>query len=254
MPKKKFNITAIDLDEVSFVGKGANQEAHVVLMKRGDIPTQIKSKGGNMPKDELQKKLDDLQKGFDDLQKKFDDIEESNKTLQKVHDDLVLAHDKLEKDAGEKGGDKVDKTEMSAAVRKQFDDQETELKKQADVIAKMQDVALTKAWIVKAAGAPLVASADDLGALLKSVAETSPDTAEALLVVCKAADARIAKGNLFKELGTGGEVDDASAAGKLNKLAHETAKADGITFEKAYSKVYKANKKLAKQYLAEKSV
>lgn len=338
MPKK-YNITAIDLEEVSFVGKGANQDAHVVLMKRfekaetkremnedfpasafahvpdpkkpstwklrlwdsiaeketpaqigravaalgkgfrgqkvqipsgdlpgvkakvlaawlrvnedknrGDAPSILKSGEGKMPNEELQKKLDDLQK-------KFDELTTSTVALQKTHDDLVTDHEALKKtvDDGGDGKNKIDKSGMSESVRKQFEEQETELKKQADIIAKMQDDDLVKVWIGKAADAPLVAKAADLGALLKSVAETAPETADDLMGIFKAADARIAKGNLFKEIGSSGESDVDGALGELNKKAHELAKEKNITFEKAFSLIYKSNKELRKQYLLEKS-
>jgi len=332
--RKKYNVTDINLDEVSFVGKGANQSAHVVLMKRlekaetkremgedfpasafayvpdpkkpstwklrlwdsmseketrsqigaavaalgkgfrgrkvqipsddlsgvkakvlaawlrvnedknrGDAPSILKS-GGFM-----KKTLEELQKEFDELQKTHDKLVKTNDTLQKTHDDLVTEHDDLKKTAAKKDG-KIDKSGMSDEVRKQFEEQETELKKQADMIAKMADDSLKISWIAKAGDVLLVGEAEEIGKLMKSIAETSPETAESLLVILKAANARIEKGNLFKEIGTGGEADTGALA-ELNKKAHELAKSEKITFEKAFSKIYKSDKVLRKQYLAE---
>lgn len=241
----KFNITDIDLEEVSFVGKGANQGAHVVLMKRME---------DEMPK------LEDLQKEFDKMKKEHDELVKANSELQKTHDELKTSSDELQKtldelkksaEKKEDKTDKIDKSAMSDEVRKQFETQETELQKQADMIAKMQDERLEKEWISKAGDVLLVGEADEVGKLLKSVAETSPETAESLMTLLKAANTRIEKGNLFKELGVGGEVDDDSALAELNKKAHELAKDKDMTFEKAFAHVYKKEHKLRKQYQLE---
>ena len=330
--KKKYNITDINLEEVSFVGKGANQDAHVVLMKRiekaetkremgedfpasafayvpdpkkpstwklrlwdsiaeketrsqigaavaalgkgfrgqkvqipsddlsgvkakvlaawlrvnedknrGDAPSILKSGGFMKTKEEIQKELDELQKTHDELVK-------TNDELKKTHDELVTEHDELKKTAVKKEG--IDKSGMSDEVKKQFEQQETELKKQADMIAKMADERLEKVWIEKAGTVLLVGEAEEIGKILKSIAETEPETAESLLTILKAANTRIEKGNLFKEIGAGGE-SETGALGELNKKAHELAKSESITFEKAFSKVYRTETKLVKQYRLE---
>ncbi|MCK5604557.1 hypothetical protein KAR91_21895 [Candidatus Pacearchaeota archaeon] len=329
-----FNITDMDLDEVSFVDKGANQPAHIILMKRlgkaktkremgedfpasafayvpdsdkpstwklrlwdsiseketaaqvgravaalgpgfrgqkvqipsddlsgvkakvlaawlrvnedknrEDAPTILKSEGF------MKKTAEEIQKELDELQKTHDELVKTNDELQKTHDDLTKDHDELKKTAVKK--EDIDKSGMSDEVKKQFEKQETELADQAKIIAKMQDDRLEKEWISKAADSTLVGEATEVGKLLKSVAEASPETAESLMTLFKAANARIEKGNLFKELGTGGESEVDGALGELNKKAHDLAKAEKITFEKAFAHVYKTENKLRKQYLLE---
>lgn len=234
----KFNVTDIDLGEVSFVGKGANQEAHVILMKRME---------GEMPK------LEDLQKELKKLQKEHDELKTANDELQKTHDELQADHDELKKSADKKDDkDDINKDDLPEAVKKHLEKQDEELQSQAKVIAKMADERLEKDWISKAGDVLLVGEADEVGKLLKSIAETSPEIAEATMAILKAANSRIAKGNLFKELGTGGETEIEGALGELNKKAHEMAKAESITFEKAFAKVYKKEHTLRKQYLNEK--
>jgi len=217
---------------------------------RGDAPSILKS-GGFMKKtaEELQKEFDELQKTHDELVKTNDTLQETHDELVKTNDTLQETHDELKKTVANKG-DKIDKSGMSEEVRKHFEKQDEELKSQAEVIAKMADERLEKEWISKAGDVLLVGEAKEVGKLMKSIAETSPETAENLLVILKAANTRIEKGNLFKELGTGGESDTGAIA-ELNKKAHELAKAEKITFEKAFSKIYKSDKVLRKQYLAE---
>ena len=166
------------------------------------------------------------------------------------NDDLQKSHDELKKTADGNTDDDLKKG-MSEEVRKQFETQEVELKKQAEMIAKMADDRLEKEWISKAGDVLLVGEADEVGKLLKSVAETSPEIAESLMTLLKAANARIEKGNLFKELGVGGEVDDDSALAELNKKAHDLAKDKDMTFEKAFAHVYRKEHKLRKQYQLE---
>jgi len=49
-PKKKFRLTNMVYDEISLVDKGANQHAHVVIVKRDVSKAEAKAPVGNMPK------------------------------------------------------------------------------------------------------------------------------------------------------------------------------------------------------------
>lgn len=234
------NVIDIDLDEVSFVGKGANQEAHVVLMKRADAQNK---KGEKMP--ELKK-----------LQKKFDELTTTHGDLVKTHDTLVTDHDVMKTENGDlkKKLEKkapIKKVDVPESVQKVLDEQADTLKKQDAKIAKMEDEALTKAWIEKGAGLTFIGKVDEIGALLKSVAVADSKSADDILALLKSAQAKIETGGLFKEHGSSGE-GEGNAEAQLNTLAKAHAAENNVTFEKAYSHIYSTNTELVKQYRIEK--
>lgn len=78
-------------------------------------------------------------------------------------------------------------------------------------------------------------TAADKAQMLKSIRSMPEAQQEAQMKMLKAADEAMAKS--FKEEGQAGSAEAGSASEKLNKKAEELAAKDGITFEKAYSKV-----------------
>lgn len=139
---------------------------------------------------------------------------------------------------------------LPEAVQKMLKDQATELKKAQDLIEserlakeKLEDEAVTKAWIEKAETTK-IGKAEDLGAMFKKVSKHDAELADNLFAEFEKAGKQIEEGELFKEKGKDGE--GGVAADVIKAKAEELAKAEGITYEAAYAKVYKADAELRK--------
>lgn len=128
---------------------------------------------------------------------------------------------------------------------------EKELKETREQLAKADDELRTRSMIEKAAAYSHVAPADDLAPILKSVDDETRDKLEALLA---AAEERISKGDLFKEMGsrTNEEAPKSgayeSAVTKANELIE---KAENLSMDQALDRVFQANPDLYNDYLAE---
>ena len=142
-----------------------------------------------------------------------------------------------------------------------------ELKKQADKatelekkltdtqaeLAKAKDEDLTKQFTTKAAGLDaLPVKADELGPVMKALADKDPENFAKLEGVLTAANEAVKKGALFSEAGRGGATTG-GAVEKMNaKVAEMVSKDAGMTKEKAFTKVMHDNPELYAEYLAER--
>jgi hypothetical protein len=249
-----YELSDLDLMEISAVDAGANQFAKVVLFKRvasESLPGYTKpvnpqfgdrrNEGdGSVTVEELTKKLEGLQAQVTDLTKAAADAtaakdaaEAAVASLTKSADEagLDIADGKIVKRADpefvEIDGEKVEKALIPAPLLKA-------LEKQAADIAKMQAEA-EKVELAKRGEAELPNLAGTglaKGRLLRAVEGDAE-----LLKALKAADAAMA--NVYKEHGTA-SLDENSPEAKLDALAKSHASAKGVTFEVAYAEVTKS--------------
>jgi hypothetical protein len=78
--------------------------------------------------------------------------------------------------------------------------------------------------------------------VMKAIASMDKDTRETLSAMLKQGDEAIVMSKAFDEIGSDGiPINDGSPIAKLNKLAEDKAKADNITFHKAYDDVLKTS-------------
>lgn len=119
-----------------------------------------------------------------------------------------------------------------------------DLKKRLDV---QEDVAKVATISKRVEPLKHIAKADELGALLHKVGKVDQPTADAIEKLFETANARIEKGELFKEAGSGQRgVADATVA--LTAKAEELRKADPkLSIEKARTQARAQNPELAKQ-------
>lgn len=118
-----------------------------------------------------------------------------------------------------------------------------DLKKRLDV---QEDIAKVATIAKRVEPLKHIAKADELGALLHKVGKVDQATADAIEKLFETANARIEKGDLFKEAGSGQRgVTDATVA--ITAKAQELVKADPkMSIEKARVEARKQNPDLAK--------
>lgn len=206
----KYELTELELDEVSLVDSPANQAATVCLFKRNDTLAD---------KTEIEKAAADLAARDAEIVTLKTQVEE----LTKSGADLTLAKEAVEKadDMIDFGGEKVAKSTIPAPVLKKLE----ELNKAAEVeeLRKRAREVLPNTK----------GTEDQRGKLLKSVG----DDAE-LLAILTAADALF--GEKFKEVGKSDpDGDMKTPAVKLEEMAKAYAVEKDISYYKAYEAVTK---------------
>ena len=120
----------------------------------------------------------------------------------------------------------IDKSALPESVRKALEEGE-ELRARVE---KMEADNRRASFIAKAADFPLVAGADELGPALEQIDRVAPEAAQVIERTLKAANARIAEGGLFGEVGASGADGTESEAEKAiaAEVAKGTPRADAI--------------------------
>lgn len=197
-----------------------------------------------------------------------------NEEVKKSNTDLVKANEKLQSDVDEllkmeDGGAcdmedgskgtlkfgkcvaKVDKALIPESVQKAMDAQTVEIKKQADVIAKMQEEKAEKEWVGKAAAyTNLPIKAEELGPILKSASKSMNEAQlKELDRVLKAGDEAIA--TVMKINGSNAGGGNTTAYDSLMAKAKDIQKSDKVSIEKAFTVACDQNPELFKQHRAE---
>ncbi len=226
MNEDVYELTELELDEVSLVDSPANKGATVALFKRETPMNEDETK--------MEEQVETVAKAdFDALAAEKAELEAKIETLKAE----LVAKEEVEKAAKEEfidfEGERVNKAAIPAPVLKKLEDmqkaaEKEELRKRArEVLPNFKG------------------TEDQRGALLKSI--EGLDDEAALLEALKAADALFAA--MFGEIGKKATADDLkNPEERLNDLAKEFAKSKGITPEKAYIEVLKTEegKKLYK--------
>jgi hypothetical protein len=237
----------LKVKEVSLVDRGANQPAKVVLYKRHNLLNNvIMQKEANesldkgeldiMPKtpEELQKALDEQVAKNTELTEKLEKATTDFDELKKQLDEAVSKMSEVEKKAAK---DEELKKSMPEDVLKRFEELETLRKQDADKlqaeIAKREEMEMAKKAEDEYPNIP--GESVQKGKLLQAINKMADDQKEFALSVLKSSDEALAK--RMEEKGSGASPTAVSAQEKLDKMADELAKAEGITKAAAFDKV-----------------
>lgn len=125
--------------------------------------------------------------------------------------------------------------------------------KKAEEIAKAErEQRLLREYVAKAAEfRALGINPEEFGAVLKSLAEKAPEEYQKVEAMLKAADETVSKSALFGEIGRTGSGAAPTAFGKVEQMAAEIAKSEGITKEKAITKIMREHPDLYAEYRRE---
>ena len=259
-----FNVTDLELIELSLVDEPANPAARVVMFKRA-APDDDKIQeliDGGMPEAEARDQVarmrrnkgagptGDLGKGdlsMSDQEKRLEELEAANKRLEasrdalvkslegegyvvQIADDAVTVEKRKAEDYIEVSGEAVLKSALPASVLAMISKQAGEL---AEVTKKLEAEELVKrvsAEIPHLAGAPAMK-----GAVLKAVDAIADDEIrKAAHAMLKGANTLASK--LTREFGTVAP-EETDAMSELNKMAEDYAVEKKVTFAKAFAEV-----------------
>lgn len=200
--------------------------------------------GGDVKMPEQTANLDELLNGVDEK------IREAVKAaLAKRDEELETLRqrvDELSKKDEDKSDD-INKADLPEPVRKRLEVLEKRAK-EAEEIAKAEREARIKAEIRKRAENYVnVAKADDIADVIYKAQSVSAEFAEKLEAILKAANERIEKGALFKELGTSASASDDPVA-EFAQLVQKRMEADKIPYYEAARKVAEERPDLAKAW------
>ena len=200
--------------------------------------------GGDVKMPEQTANLDELLNGVDEK------IREAVKAaLAKRDEELETLRqrvDELSKKDEDKSDD-INKADLPEPVRKRLEDLEKRAK-EAEEIAKAEREARIKAEIRKRAeNYANVAKADDIADVIYKAQSVSAEFAEKLEAILKAANERIEKGALFKELGASASASDDPVA-EFAQLVQKRMEADKIPYYEAARKVAAERPDLAKAW------
>jgi anion-transporting ArsA/GET3 family ATPase len=259
-----FNVTDLELIELSLVDEPANPAARVVMFKRA-APDDMKIQeliDGGMPEAEARDQVarmrrnkgagptGDLGKGdlsMSDQEKRLEELEAANKRLEasrdalvksletegyvvQIADEAVTVEKRKAEDYIEVSGEAVLKSALPASVLAMISKQAGEL---AEVTKKLEAEELVKrvsAEIPHLSGAPAMK-----GAVLKAVDAIADDEVrKAAHAMLKGANTLASK--LTREFGTVAQ-EETDAMTELNKMAEEYAVEKKVTFAKAFADV-----------------
>ena len=275
-PKKKYRLSDLLLDEVSFVDRGANPGARVLLFKHAQIAAPSgKPRGTKAMKlmEILKDALASLGVASDEVQKKAQEIGDQigEVVTKKDHDEAVAkaasdakteaeaaaakdvekrveAELKKAKEADEDPDAKIKKgmsPEQLEAFEKLQKDREQDAKRLEKIESERREERLRK----RAEPFAKIADADDLVTVFKGLDDEAIEAVEKILEKAAAATAK-ADSILTKSLGTT-EPAKGSALEELRAKAAELAKAEGITHQQAFRRVCETNPALFQKHREE---
>lgn len=127
----------------------------------------------------------------------------------------------------------------------------------AKILKEERDQRLEKEWIAKAENDfPFIpGSSEDNGKMLKSLSDSDPDAAKAIVAKFEALNEQIASSALFQEHGSGRADGSSTAMQRIEKAAEELQKSDPkLSKSQAIVQITKASPDLTAAYYAEKAV
>ena len=266
-----FNVTDLELIELSLVDEPANPAARVVMFKRYDaMPDEDKIKElieGGMSEDEARDQVarmrrnkgagptGDLGKGdnsMSDQEKRLDELEAANKRLEgsvdalvkslesegyvvQIADAAVTVEKRKAEDYIEVGGEMVLKSALPARVLSVISKQADEL---AAVNKKLEAEELTKR--VTAEIPHLAGDAVTKGAVLRAIDAIADEAVrKAAHAMLKGANSVASK--MTREFGTVAP-QETDAMTELNKMAEDYSAEKKVTFAKAFAEVTKTGR------------
>lgn len=217
------DLTNLEIDEVSLVGKAANNKKFLIFKSMESDEMVDTEPAGAKP------------------------IEPTQAHVEKADIDSIVEKALIEE---RKTRDIEIKKAVDAAIEKE-QIEKAEIKKKLD---EERDVRITKEFVEKAATMPSLGKATDVGPILKEISQKAPEAFAKLDPLLKALDERIKQGELFAEIGKSNTGPAAgSAEDKLNGIAKSYVE-KGLKggFPEAFTKACKENEELYNQYTAEK--
>lgn len=251
--------------EVSLVGKPANNRKFLLF--------KSEKGGGKMGEDFIEKQMEDMDLNPDlssdaegavvgaikMLNDYFEELPESftNQLL-----GLVGGAEMAEQFLGEREDEDVEEMmmEMPKEVQKQvetlFKSHKQLLKEKQEIMKELKEAKekeKEKEYIAKAKEFDnLPIKAEEFGLVLKSIASNSEDDYKAVEELLKSVDEIAKTSGIFKELGSSSEGESgANAWSRIEKSADSLVKEEGLTKEKAITKVLSDNPDLYQEYLSE---
>lgn len=196
---------------------------------------------------EQEKTLDAILEGVSEevkaaVKAAFDEQEKKLGELQKQVEELS-------KKAQEQEAEEINKADLPEPVRKRLEELERKAQ-EAEQIAKAEREARVKAEIRKRAeGYAGVAEVDKIAkALYEAQEKVSPEFAQELEEILKAAQERIAKGDLFKEFGSNGKPLSGDPSEQFAELVKKVAEEENIPYDQAARKVAREHPDLVEAY------
>lgn len=265
-----FNVTDLELIELSLVDEPANPAARVVMFKRDMAPDEKKIQeliAGGMSEDDARDQVARLRRNkgagptgdqgkgdnsMSDQEKRLEELEAANKRLAasvdalakslegegfvvQIADDAVTVEKRKPEDYIEVGGEMVLKSALPASVLDVISKQASDL---AEITKKLEAEELTKR--VSAEIPHLSGDAGTKGAVLKALDAISDEAVrKAAHAMLKGANAVASK--LTREFGTVA-VEENDAMAELNKMAEAHAAEKKVTFAKAFAEVTKTGR------------
>ena len=254
MSDAQFELVDLTINEGSLVSAGDNPEAHVKLFKNhdegdvNDVPSATEKDKGILQKiwewmaNHTEENVDEsTEKGLDEVQKELDEVKQKLEAAEKERDE---APDEAEDEMA-----KALKT-MPEPVRKEFESMRASMAKME--AEKARNAAIEKA---KDIGIGEVEKVADVFEYLSTVVakDGEESLAKKLETVLRAAKAQAEKGEALLKVVGSDEPDGDSPAGKLDSLAKERAKKDGVSYAIAYKRVADENKELFQEARASES-
>ena len=198
-------------------------------------------KGGKENMNELQKAQEALAKA----QAEVDTLTKQVETLTKEKEELVKQIPVA--------SSVIKMEDLPEPVRKQMEDQQAQIKKQADDLEILKEAGVTTECITKAAEIGFIsAEGVVVHEVLKDIKKASSATFEKVFTLLKAADARIKESGLFKENGKASSNSGATAHEMIVAKAKELKKTcPELSDAQAYDRIYKSDDDLRNQYISE---
>lgn len=251
MPEKNV-LTDVEIDEVSYVGKGANKKTIIFKSISDEDGKMAKVKKQPPEEEEEEEELEEepeVEKP-EKKPKKGGNMEDKtvSKTIEEIEKEF---NEKLEKM-------KADQARVTDAIKKDFEEKLAIEKAQKEDIEKALEIELSKRILNEQIG---IAKADygnlgkpeEIAPLMKEVGDkVSPETFGKLASVLKTANQRI-QATLFTEVGKSGHIVGGSAADKVRGIAKSMIEKSGtaMTMAEAEARVWIDHPELASEYQAE---
>ena len=272
---QEFDLGEVEIDFISFVPRGANRKKYFLVkedeqLKEDILKSILETDEGEVSRVLKEAGLEGEAAGV---------LEAAAKLLKAYRDELpddalrILAkacglpekepaakNDPKKEGAGTEGPaeglskDAIAKMdpEVKAIFEKMAADSHTatERAERAENIAKsLQDEKVLKEYVEKAGDlSHLPVEPLKFGPVLKALGEGHPTEFEEILRVLKAADAALAKSELFKEIGKAGSGETSAEAAVYAKARGLVAKDADLTFDEAVAKVLEDDPELYERY------
>lgn len=230
MPTPKTWLRKLRVTRVDFVPRGDNPGAHIAFAKTADDDL---TEDSTVPHEALKDLTDAQVDAIGVYVKALADEHAAAAVFLDAHREEAqrfaaekAAFEKAVREADPNAPVLIDKAALAPEVREAIEKAEAaaaQATAKAEAVEKRERERIFKE---RANALPRIGSADEVAPLLHAVADAvDADTYEKVERILVAADERIAKGDLFKEIGSGGAGAGGDVVGKVNAAAAEMRKA-----------------------------